>query len=733
MTMLSASSTTPPANAGSALAQAVRAPVMPPPLVLPVQRAASAFGGSAAAWRPSSALSSQTGSVGALFDRTVVAPETRSTPPAASALQHLQSALPPLSSVQTSLARMSGEQKAVVGHTALLLLAKYESGEFDMATFRAALQWLLRNGNGLQVERPATADIKAGALRPRSNAQQPALPPFPAQRPLKIPPALPLKKVVDAAPLDSPAPRIHDAVPKRNEWPPGVEVWLAQFAERSEALDLQWWDPNDDDLLLYLLRNIEHASPQQLQAILSELKNSYPELLMWLLNWDWFVNALVGRLEGVDPAHPVREIEVASAARLKVLLDSHHGLPLSRTSSALGALLVHLFTADPHELGMLRQQLTREDPGLLYELNQQAWFNNALSRGIDLQDAQWPSDDFSVVRSTNALLFGAGSSGDIREPMAALPNFDEGSQLHFAYVGDNEQGRRLYMLPGSNATVDQRPATHRLNSNDSAATKLSDLALDRPFGFAWPSAFEATVQPDKTLRVAGRSSSGRHVLQALADATVRPVREGDTTVLPRQWMTSLWRTGFDFAVGHTDVAPRTALQKQELLQARLLRLTQLYKADTVQPMLDAVLYRKALPLQGETAQGRATARALRVDFMKVMGPDAKGLHHLTASKQLASLWNLRVTGTVQEQLALMLYQTIYAFFEARQSRGEYTTDATEVRDVLVRRYGEESMREAEALLFQRSGANSYWQVMELHLLRLLDVAAPAQRPGDWKH
>jgi hypothetical protein len=739
MTTLFAASTgaatVPAASADVTVAQAVRMPTAPPPplLTAPLQRATAAFVGGTTPWRPSPALSQQAGSVGALFNSTVVAPQTHSHPPSATALQHLQSALPPDSSVQASMARMSGQQKALVGHVALLLLAQYESGKLDLATLRTALQWLLRNGSGLSVERPAVLDTKAGSLHPRGGTQPSVLPRLPDQKLIKILPALPLKKPGGPAQLDAPPARAHDGVPKPNEWPPGIDVWLTQFAESSEALKFRFWDPNDDDPLLYLLSNIEHANPQQLQAILSVLKSIYPELLKWLLNWDWFVNALVGHLEGVDPAHPVREIEPASAARLKALLQGHHGLQLSRTSSALGALLVHLFSANPDELGMLRQQLLRDDPGLLYELNRQAWFNDALSQGIDHQDTQWPGDDFGVVRGTNALLFGAGDGRDIREPIAALPHFDAGSRLHFAYVGDSDHGHRLYMVPGANATVDNKAVPRRLGPNDRAADELSDLAFDRPLGGRWPQTFDATVDDNGALQIYGATSLDAKVLKAAADATQRPVHQGSWYELPRQWMTSLWRTGFDFAVGHTDIVPRTAPQKQELLEARLLALTRLYGAEKVQPIIDAVLYRKALPLQSETPQDRANAHALRVNFMKVLGPDAKGLHVIKASNELASLWNLRVTGTQQEKHALMLYQTIYGFFEARLANGDYRADATEIREVLMHRYGEAPMREAEALLFQRSGAHSYWQVMELHLLRLLDIAAPAQRPGDWAH
>jgi hypothetical protein len=738
MTTLFATSTgaatVPTTGADVTVAQAVRMPAAPPLLLTaPLQRATAAFVGSTTPWRPSPALSQQAGSVGALFNSTVVAPQTHSRPPSVTALQHLQSALPPGSSVQASMAKMSGQQRALVGHVALLLLAHYESGKLNMATLRTALQWLLQNGSSLSVERPAALGTKAGALHPRGGTQPSALPRFPDQKLIKSLPALPLKKQVGPSRLDAPPARAHDGVPKPNEWPPGIDVWLAQFAERSEALNFRFWDPNEDDPLLYLLRNIEHATPQQLQAILSELKNSYPELLKWLLNWDWFVNALVGRLDGVDAEHPVRAIGLASAERLKVLLQQQHGLALSRTSSALGALLVHLFTADADGLGMLRQQLLRDDPGLLYELNRQAWFNNALSRGIDQQDAQWPSDDFGVVRGTNALLFGAGDGSDVREPIAALPHFDAGSRLHFAYAGDSDKGHRLYMVPGANATVDKKAAPHRLGQNDRAADELSHLAFDRALGGSRPQTFDATVDDNGALQIFGAPSLGATVLKAAADATQRPVHLGSWYELPRQWMTSLWRTGFDFAVGHADVVPRTAPQKQELLEARLLTLTRLYGADKVQPIIDAVLYRKALPLQGETPQDSAKARALRVNFMKVMGPDAKGLRHVAAANQLASRWNLRVTGTQQEQHALMLYQTIYQFFETRLANGDYRADAAEIREVLMHRYGETPMREAEALLFQRSGANSYWQLMGLHLLRLLDLAAPAQRPGDWTH
>jgi hypothetical protein len=403
-----------------------------------------------APWLTPSALKGAP-STSSLLQGARVLPQLLAKPPSAQGLETFEAALPPQASLQQYLQNMTPAQRQVVGNVALLLLAEHQGGRLNRTDLRAALQSLLQGGARIEVGSPGGA--LAGVRLP-ARADFPATAkPLPTKAPLALPRQQPAVTTRAAT------------VPRPGELDPKIAEALVRMAYRGQALNLQWWDPNDPDPIQQLLDRIAQASPHELERLLTTLRVDEPELLKWLLAQPWFVNTLGQRMD-VDVAGVGEAIGRNGRFErdLREALANH--VPLSEDSSTLGALLTVLASARPNALALLRQSLIDHAPALQHWLTQQPWFGRAVQARIADSGDSMPPELRTPMDQQSVLL--ASDSHGLTQPLGELPHYAAGSHLYFMVTNDPQQGHRVFVLPGPDARIGADLAPGRLSAADVA-------------------------------------------------------------------------------------------------------------------------------------------------------------------------------------------------------------------------------------------------------------------------
>jgi hypothetical protein len=507
-------------------------------------------------------------------------------------------------------------------------------------------------------------------------------------------------------------------VPRPSELDPKIAEALVRMAYRGRALNLQWWDPNDPDPIQRLLDRIAHASPHELERLLTTLRIDEPALFKWLLAQPWFVNTLGQRMD-VDVAGVGEAIGRNGRFErdLRDALANH--VPLAEDSSTLGALLTVLASARPSGLALLRQSLIDHAPALQHWLTQQLWFSRAVQARIADSGHSMPPELRTPMDQQSVLL--ASDSNGLTQPLGELPRYAAGSHLYFMVTNDPQQGHRVFVVPGPDARIGADLAPGRLSAADvpNAGWMLRLLATGRPPGVQ-PQVFSAVVSDNGRLLVGSKATQpDRWALQSTASATMRPVQSGSALAVPRLWTMGLDRLGFAYTQTSDDIQANNTRSRLTWLESTVLRLSQGGGVDRVLPMLDAV----ATYRQSGVADGDNLGHCIK--FMLLMYRASTSQARAAALQSLLRDWHLlaqRGNPSPSQTRARALVEEIVLHIESQLDAPPSASGWMRLHEELQFRYGAVWMEDALRTLRQNAGTGSFGAIAQRYLLKLIETS-----------
>jgi hypothetical protein len=601
------------------------------------------------------------------------------------ALQQLNDALPPAPNVQRALARMSPAQRTVVANTALLLLAKHQDGQINGANFRAALQQLLNDGAGIQVGTPAGA---AGAgSSGASPLKMPRLPLMPEKGMPALPRRLPLN--TQAQPGGSATGPVI---------PPNVQKAIERLtADRSAVVQGFIWPSEPHLSIEAILDAIARGSPQEIGALLRELAHLEPEVYRWLVQQDFFVEAIGRKL---DVADLPRALEIPQLLRhqLRAVLPAN----FEPTGRDLLATMLSL-SQERGALGQFKQELLARAPALHQWLQEQPWFTQLLNWSAGLA----PSDQRLLTLRNEQ---GQPVRTDV------LPAYDADSTLYISYAEGAGGTQRLFVVPGADATVDGAPAPGRLEAREDPFAALVQARIGQTRGLHPLQGFTAKVKAKGLLQIIGVAQPNDNVMQVLADTSQRPVLRIDgAAAAPAVLKQQLKHTGFVFS--QSGAADRVSEDLR--LTRAVVRLAQHFGVDTLPKLLQSV--RNRLPAENMSPE----ANAPLADFMRLMQHDSAPEAKQLAAESMARKLGLDSPRSADEKRAKTLLDEVIAYVDGHDVHSLDQGNArllAQLRD----RHGVGWLRGAMAELQQRTGGTLTNSIVIYHR-ELLDFAAPNRR------
>ncbi len=601
----------------------------------------------------------------------------RARPVLTSALKQLDDALPPAPTVHKALALMSPAQKTVVANTALLLLARHQRGQLNGAELRFALQRLLNDGADIRVGTPAGA-AGAGATSP---PKLPRLLPIPDKSPIAIAPQLRPRTVTGP----EMSPDAHKAIEKL-------------IADRSALVPGFVWPSEPHLSIEAILEAIAEGSPEELGALLRELAQQAPEVFKWLVQQDFFVEAIGRRLDVADLPRALEIPQVLQPLLRKVLPAN-----FEPTGRDLLATLLSL-SRDSGALGRFNRVLPALAPALHQWLQAQPWFTQLLNWSAGLAP---PDQRLLTLRNERG------------QPVRAdaLPAYDAGSSLHMSYIEGTGGTQRLFVVPGANATVNGEPAPGRLEASEEPFAAIIQASSGQTRGLHPLQVFTATVTPEGLLRMVGNARPNDNVMQAVADTSQRPVTRTDGAVAaPAVLKQQLKSTAFVFS----ENAGADRMSEDLRLTQAVVKLGQGFGVDALPQLLQSVRSR----LQADDMLPEANAQL--ADFMRVMQHDSAPEAQQRAAESLARKLGLAAPQDRNAKLAKELLDEITQYVRNHHIQSLQRRDAG-LDAQLLRPHRPGWLRNAKAELLQRSQADSLLGVIALYYRELLEFAAPKRR------
>jgi hypothetical protein len=604
------------------------------------------------------------------------------------ALRLLDAALPSPPAVQAALSRMSPAQKTVVANTALLLLAQHQDGRLNGAEFRRALQDLLNTGDRIQVGTPAgAAGGRSGTPLP---LKLPRFAPLPEPNPLALPRRLPSNSTQARG----------NAATGSGLTPEDRKSIERLIADQAAVVPGFVWPSEPHLSIEAILEAIATATPEQIGAMLRELAHTAPEVYQWLVQQDFFVEAVGRRL---DVADLPRALEIPEVLRPQL----QRALPLDHEPNGRDLLARMLSLSHQRgELARYTHELPELAPLLDEWLKDRPWFTQLLN---------WSA---GLAPSAQLVLMTRNERG---QPVAskALPSYDAGSSLHIGYLGSEGGAQRMFVVPGTNAAVGGSPVPGRLEEGEEPLAALVRTMSGQTRGMRPLRTFAATVTPEGLWRMTGPAQPSDDTMQALADISQRPTLRADGAVAaPATLKQQLKSTGFVFSQG----ANADRLSEDVRLARAVVRLGQHFDVGALPNLLQSV--RSRLPADDTLPEKNMQL----AEFMRVMQHDCTPEAHRLAAESLTRKLGLAAPQSDNATRARTLLDEITQYVASPN----HTIDSLQRRDStldaqLRRNHGPGWLKAAREELEQRSQTDSLLGVIAVYYRELLDFAAPNRR------